>query len=47
MRRTWIQALFRDRAKHCTTALLIKAPPLKVGVYLILEVHYMLFTDST
>ena len=31
--------------KHCTTALLIKVPPLNVGVYLILEVHNTLFTD--
>ena len=26
---------------------LIKVPPLKVGAYLILEVHKMLFTDPT
>ena len=47
MRITWVQDLFRDRDKHCTTASLIKVSPLKVGVYLILEVHYTLFTDST
>ena len=36
-----------SRDKHCTTASLIKVPPLKVGVYLILEVHNTLFTDPT
>ena len=39
--------LFRDTDKHCTTASLIKVPPLKEGVYLILEVHCTLFTDPT
>ena len=34
------------RDKHCTTALLIKAPSLKVGVYLILEVHNTLVANS-
>ena len=33
------------RDKHCTTALLIKVPSLKVGVYLILEVHNTLVAN--
>ena len=33
--------------KHCTTASLVKVPPLKLGVYLIIRVHYTLFTDPT
>ena len=36
-----------SRNKHCNTASLIKILPLKVGVYLILEVHNALYTDST
>ena len=36
-----------SRDKYCTTASLIKVPLLKMGVYLILEVHNMLFTDLT
>ena len=30
-----VQALFRDKDKHCTTASLIKVPPLKVNVHVI------------
>ena len=47
MHRTWVLALFRDRDKRCTTASLIKVPPLKVDVYLILDVHCTLFADPT
>ena len=47
MHNTGVQDLFRDRDKHCTTAALIKVPPVKVGVYLILDNHYRLFTDLT
>ena len=36
-----------SKDKHCTTASLIKVPLLKVGAYLILEVHNMLFADPT
>ena len=44
MRRTRTQALFR-RDIHCTTTSLIKVPPLKVGVYLVLDVQNTLLTD--
>ena len=33
--------------KHYTTTSLIKVHPLQVGVYLVLEVHNMSFTDHT
>ena len=36
-----------NRDEHCSTASLIKVPPLKVGVHLILEVHNTLFKDPT
>ena len=36
-----------SRDKYCTTSLLMQVPALKVGVYLILEVHSMLFKDPT
>ena len=36
-----------SRDKHCTTALLIKVPPLKTGLYLILEAHNTLIADPT
>ena len=36
-----------SRDKHYTTIELIKVPSLKVGVYLILDVHNTLLTDST
>ena len=40
MRRAWVQALLLcSRDKHCTTASSIKVSNLKLGVYLILEVH--------
>ena len=42
MRRTCVWALFRGRGEHCTTASLVNVPPLKEGVYLILEVPYTL-----
>ena len=32
---------------NTATASLIKVPTLKVGVYLVVEVHYTLFTDPT
>ena len=38
---------FIDTNKHCTAASVIKVSLLKVGLFLILEVHYTLFTDST
>ena len=41
----WVQALVIDRDKHYITASLTKTFPLKVGVYVILEIHYTLFTD--
>ena len=37
--------IYRD--KHCTTASLIKVILLKVGVCLILQIHYTLFTGPT
>ena len=36
-----------SRDEHCTTASLRKVPPLKVGMYLIPEVHNTLFADPT
>ena len=40
----YIAKLLSSRDKHCAKASLIKVTPLKVGAYLILEVHNMLFT---
>ena len=40
-------AKLSSRDKHFPRASLIKAPPLKVDVYLILEAHNKLFTDPT
>ena len=50
MAKTWARALLAKLCsgdKHYTTTSLIKVPPLQVGVYLILEVHNMSFTDPT
>ena len=50
MRRTWFELYLEklcSRDKHCTTASLVKVPPLKFVVYLILEIYKMLFTDPT
>ena len=50
MCRAWFRlylAKLCRRNKHCTTALLMKVPSLKVGTYLKLEFHNILFTNPT